>query len=46
VAGDEPVVMKKMGINNYQAASSSHGLGTIDKDAGVLASACCAPTRS
>ena len=32
VAGDEPVVMKKMGINNYQAALiSSHGLSTIDK---------------
>jgi TRAP-type C4-dicarboxylate transport system substrate-binding protein len=37
VAGDEPVVMKKMGINNYQAALiSSHGLGTIDKSARVL----------
>jgi len=32
VAGDEPVVMKKMGINNYQAALiSTHGLSTIDK---------------
>ncbi|HET9233752.1 MAG TPA: TRAP transporter substrate-binding protein DctP, partial [Candidatus Eisenbacteria bacterium] len=32
VAGDEPVVMKKMGINNYQAALiSSHGLSTIDR---------------
>jgi len=32
VAGDEPVVMKKMGINNYQAALiSSNGLSSIDK---------------
>jgi TRAP-type transport system periplasmic protein len=32
VAGDETVVMQKMGINNYQAALiSSHGLSTIDK---------------
>jgi TRAP-type C4-dicarboxylate transport system substrate-binding protein len=37
VAGDEPVVMKKMGINNYQAALiSSHGLGTIDKSTRVF----------
>jgi TRAP-type C4-dicarboxylate transport system substrate-binding protein len=32
VAGDEPVVMKKMAINNYNAALiSSHGLSSINK---------------
>jgi TRAP-type transport system periplasmic protein len=37
VAGDEPVVMKKLGINNYQAALiSSHGLSTISPSARVF----------
>jgi TRAP-type C4-dicarboxylate transport system substrate-binding protein len=32
VAGDEPVVMKKMAINNYHAALiSSHGLSSINR---------------
>lgn len=32
VAGDEPQVMKKMGINNYHAALvTSHGLSTISR---------------
>jgi TRAP-type C4-dicarboxylate transport system substrate-binding protein len=37
VAGDEPVVMKKMGINNYHAALiSSHGLSSIDRSTRVF----------
>jgi TRAP-type C4-dicarboxylate transport system substrate-binding protein len=37
VAGDEPVVMKKLAINNYHAALiSSHGLGSISKSTRVF----------
>jgi TRAP-type C4-dicarboxylate transport system substrate-binding protein len=37
VAGDEPVVMKKMGIDNYHAALiSSHGLSTISKSTRIF----------
>lgn len=37
VAGDEPVVMKKMGINNYHAALiTSHGLSSICTDTRVF----------
>jgi TRAP-type C4-dicarboxylate transport system substrate-binding protein len=37
VAGDEGMVVQKMGINNYQAAlMSSHGLSTIDKSLRTL----------
>lgn len=37
VAGDEPQVMKKMGINNYHAALiSSHGLSSIDRSPRVF----------
>ncbi len=37
VAGDEPVMMKKLGINNYHAALvSSMGLGSIDRSSLVL----------
>jgi len=37
IAGDETVVVQKMGINNYQAALiTSHGLSTIDKSSRVL----------
>ena len=37
VAGDEPVVMKKMGINNYHAALiTSHGLSSINNDTRVF----------
>lgn len=37
VAGDEPVMMKKLGINNYHAALvSSMGLGSIDRSSLVF----------
>ena len=37
VAGDEPQVMKKMGINNYHAALiTSQGLGSIDRSPRVF----------
>jgi len=37
VAGDEAVVVQKMGINNYQAALiTSHGLSTIEKSSRTL----------
>jgi len=37
VAGDEPAVMKKMGINNYQAALiTSHGLSSISRSTRVF----------
>lgn len=38
VAGDESIVVQKMGINNYQAALiSSHGLSMMDRSTRVLA---------
>jgi len=37
VAGDEPAVMKKLGINNYQAALiTSHGLSSISRSTRVF----------